>query len=338
MSMRVRWREFELPNRVEFDEGTKTESYGRFVIEPFERGFGHTVGNSLRRVLLSSIEGAAVVRAKIDGVDHEFSTKDGVYEDIAHVILNLKLIKVRLKQGEEAELFLDKKTKGPVLAGDLECDPDVVEIVNPDQQIATLTEDVEFRAILLVRRGRGYQTAQENSGGETEIGSIWLDSTFSPITRARYRVEDTRVGQVTNYDRLILEIWTNGTVRPDHALVEAAKIFRKHLNPLVKYFELGSQVLKPQIAKVDHMPEEDEELKKVLDLPISHLELSVRASNCLESENISTIRDIVRRSEDEILKIRNFGSTSLVELKEKLAQFDLSLGMLPRASNNGKRP
>lgn len=336
MSMRVRWREFELPNRVDCEEDSKSGSYGRFIIEPFERGFGHTVGNSLRRVLLSSVEGAAVVQAKIDGVDHEFSTKDGVFEDVAHIILNLKQIMVRLKEGDEAELFINKKGQGEITAGDIECDPNVVEIANPDLRLATLTDDVEFKAILTVRRGRGYQTAQENSSGESEIGSIWVDSTFSPITRVRYRVEDTRVGQVTNYDRLILEIWTNGTVTPEHSLVEASKILRKHLNPMVKYFELGSQVLKPQLPELDSGPEEDEDLKRILDMPISHLELSVRASNCLESENISSIRDICRRSEDDILKIRNFGNTSLVELKEKLAEHSLSLGMLPRHSDNGK--
>lgn len=335
MSMRVRWREFELPNRVECAEDSKTSTYGRFVIEPFERGFGHTVGNSLRRVLLSSVEGAAVVQAKIDGVDHEFSTKEGVFEDIAHVVLNMKQIRVRLHEGDEAELFINKTGRGEITAGDLEHGEDV-EISHPELVIATVTEDVEFKGILKVRRGRGYHTAQENSGGENEIGSIWMDSTFSPVTRVRYRVEDTRVGQVTNYDRLILEIWTNGTVTPEHALVESSKILRKHLNPLVKYYELGAQVMQPALPEYDHVSEEDEELKQILDMPISHLELSVRASNCLESENISTIRDICRRTEDDILKIRNFGSTSLVELKEKLSSHNLALGMVPKHSDNGK--
>ncbi len=326
MSMRVRWREFELPNRVECDPESKSDNYGHFIVEPFERGFGHTVGNSLRRVLLSSIEGAAVVQAKIEGVDHEFSTKDGVYEDMTHVILNLKQVLVSLDGDGEAELYINKMGPGDVTAGDIE-HGERVKVINPDLKIATLTEAVEFKAILKVRGGRGYLTAAENADGENEIGRIWMDSTFSPITRVRYSVEDTRVGQLTNYDRLILEIWTNGSISPEFALVQGAKILRKHLNPLVKYFELGSQVMQPQIPEVAPVQEEDEELKKVLDMPISHLELSVRASNCLESENISCIRDIVHRSEDEVLKIRNFGQTSLDELKEKLAMHSLTLGM-----------
>lgn len=335
MSMRVRWREFELPNRVECENDTKSETFGRFVIEPFERGFGATIGNSLRRVLLSSIEGAAVVQAKIEGVDHEFTTKSGVFEDITHVILNMKQILVKLRDISEAELFLKKRGKGQITAGDLEFG-DQVELINPDIKLATLTDNVEFNAILRVRRGRGYQTALENAEGENEIGTIWMDSTFSPITRVRYKVENTRVGQLTNYDRLLLDIWTNGTVSPENALVEGAKIFRKHLNPLVKYFELGAEVLQPGLPEAQEGPEEDAELKELLDRPISFLELSVRASNCLESENISTIRDLCRYTEDEVLKIRNFGNTSLEELKEKLSALNLTLGMLPRVASNGK--
>jgi len=329
MSMRVRWREFELPNRVECLEETKTPSYGHFIIEPFERGFGHTIGNSLRRVLLSSIEGAALVQVRIEGVDHEFTTKPGVYEDITHVVLNLKQVLVRMTAGDAGELFIKKTGKGPITAGDIE-GSDTIQVVNPDQLIATLTDDVEFNAILQVRKGRGYQTAAENAAGEQEIGTIWMDSTFSPVTRVRYRVENTRVGQLTNYDRLSLEVWTNGTITAEHALVEGAKILRKHLNPLVKYFELGTEVLQPRLPEAEAHPGEDEEMKKLLDLPISHLELSVRASNCLESENISTIRELVQRSEEELLRIRNFGQTSLDELKEKLGAIELELGILRR--------
>ncbi len=337
MSMRVRWREFELPNRVECDEETKSLNYGKFLIEPFERGFGATVGNSLRRVLLSSIEGAAVVQARIEGVDHEFTTKPGVYEDITYVILNMKEILVRLYDAEEAELYIKKNGRGEITSADIEYDEKQVEVVDNGKVIATLTDDVEFSAILKARRGRGYLTAQENSGGENEIGNIWMDSTFSPVTRVRYRVENTRVGQLTNYDRLILEIWTNGTVTPEEALVQAAKILRKHLNPFVKYFELGAEALQPQLTEPeDSGPEESEDLKAKLDLPISHLELSVRASNCLESENLSTIRDICTRSEEEMLGIRNFGQTSLIELKEKLSALNLRLGMLPLQNDNGK--
>jgi DNA-directed RNA polymerase subunit alpha len=241
------------------------------------------------------------------------------------VILNLKQVLVRIHEGDEGELFIKKTGAGPITAGDIEHD-DNVQVVSPEQLIATLTDDVEFNAILKVRKGRGYQTAAENAGGEQEIGSIWMDSTFSPITRVRYRVENTRVGQLTNYDKLSLEIWTNGTVSPENALVEGAKILRKHLNPLVKYFELGSEVLQPRLPEIVEEPGEDEELKQLYDLPISHLELSVRASNCLESENISTIRELVARTEDDLLRIRNFGQTSLDELKEKLGELGLKLG------------
>ena len=200
-------------------------------------------------------------------------------------------------------------------------------MVNPDHLIATLTTDVEFSANLLARRGRGYATASENSQGQHEIGCLWLDSTFSPVTRVRYRVESTRVGQLTNYDRLLLEIWTDGTISAEDALVESAKILRKHLNPLVKYFDLGTEVLQPRVAEGDEVIEENDALRELLDEPISHLELSVRASNCLETENISSIRELCRFSEDSLLRIRNFGQTSLEELKEKLASFSLELGM-----------
>ncbi len=328
MSMRVRWREFELPNRVECEQETSTSSFGKFVIEPFERGFGHTVGNSLRRVLLSSVEGAALVQARIAGVDHEFATKDGVLEDISHVILNLKQVLVELRGVEEAEMSIHKSGVGPITAGDIECGEEVV-IHNPDQVIATLTQDVEFKADFKAQIGRGYSTASENSGDHKEIGVIWLDSTFSPVHRVRYRVESTRVGQLTNYDKLILEIWTNGTVEPDSVLVEAGKILRKHLTPVVKYFELGSEVLQPRIPDIEMPEAEDEETRQLLDMPLSQLELSVRASNCLESMNISTLRELVRLREEDLLRIRNFGQTSLEELKVKLTDLNLELGQVP---------
>ncbi len=327
MSMRVRWREFELPNRVECDNDTSTGNYGKFTIEPFERGFGHTVGNSLRRVLLSSIEGSALVEARIDGVDHEFATKDGVLEDISHVVLNLKQVLVELRGVEEAELSIRKSGVGPITAGDIEHGEEVV-IHNPSQVIATLTQNVEFSAVLVARVGRGYVTASENAGDRKEIGRIWLDSTFSPVTRVRYSVESTRVGQLTNYDKLLLEIWTTGIAEPDSVLVEAGKILRKHLTPVVKYFELGSEVLQPRIPEIALPDDEDEELRLILDMPISQLELSVRASNCLESMNISSLRELVRLREDDLLRIRNFGQTSLEELKAKLVVLNLELGQV----------
>jgi DNA-directed RNA polymerase subunit alpha len=328
MSMRVRWREFELPNRVECEQESSSSNYGKFIIEPFERGFGHTVGNSLRRVLLSSIEGAALVQARIEGVDHEFATKEGVLEDISHVVLNLKQVLVELREVEEAEMTIRKSGAGAITAGDIEHGEGVV-IHNPDQIIATLTQDVEFSAVLKARIGRGYTTASENSGDQKDIGLIWLDSTFSPVHRVRYRVEATRVGQLTNYDKLLLEIWTNGTVDPDSVLVESGKILRKHLTPVVKYFELGSEVLQPRIPDIELPQTEDDETRQLLDMPLSQLELSVRASNCLESMNISTLRELIRLREDDLLRIRNFGQTSLEELKVKLVDLNLELGQIP---------
>lgn len=325
MSMRVRWREFELPNRVECEQESTTEGYGKFIIEPFERGFGHTVGNSLRRVLLSSIEGSALVKASIDGVDHEFDTKTGVLEDISHVVLNLKQVLVELVGVDEAELTIKKSGVGPITAGDIEHGEEVV-VHNPDLVIATLTQNVEFSANLVARVGRGYVTANENSQDQKQIGQIWLDSIFSPVVRVRYRVESTRVGQLTNYDKLILEIWTDKTIEPDSVLVEAGKILRKHLTPVVKYFELGSEVLQPRIPEISLPDDEDEELRMILDMPISQLELSVRASNCLESMNISSLRELIRLREDDLLRIRNFGQTSLEELKAKLVVLNLELG------------
>ena len=328
MSMRVRWREFELPNRVECEADSSSTSYGKFIIEPFEKGFGHTVGNSLRRVLLSSIEGAALVQARIDGVDHEYASKGGVLEDISHVVLNLKQVLVELRGVTEAEMTIQKSGVGEITAGDIDHGEDVV-IHNPDLVIATLTKDVEFKAELTARIGRGYYTAAENSGDQKDIGLIWLDSTFSPVHRVRYRVESTRVGQLTNYDKLILEIWTNGTVDPDSVLVESGKILRKHLTPVVKYFELGSEVLQPRIPDIEMPDTEDEETRQLLDMPLSQLELSVRASNCLESMNISTLRELIRLREDDLLRIRNFGQTSLEELKVKLTDLNLELGQVP---------
>jgi len=333
MSMRVRWREFELPNRVECEPESNTKNYGKFIIEPFERGFGHTVGNSLRRVLLSSIEGSALVEVRIDGVDHEFDSKSGVLEDISHVVLNLKQVLVELRGVDEAELTIKKSGVGPITAADIEHGDEVV-IHGPNgappenHPIATLTQNVEFSANLVARIGRGYVTANENSQDQKDIGRIWLDSTFSPVVRVRYRVESTRVGQLTNYDKLILEIWTNGTIEPDSVLVEAGKILRKHLTPVVKYFELGSEVLQPRIPEIPLPDDEDEELRLILDMPISQLELSVRASNCLETVNISSLRELIRMREDDLLRIRNFGQTSLDELKAKLVGLNLELGQI----------
>jgi DNA-directed RNA polymerase subunit alpha len=309
------------------DKESLTETYGQFVAEPFERGFGTTIGNSLRRVLLSSIEGAAIATVKVEGVDHEFSSIPGVVEDVTDIILNLKRLLVKLHSDEPKKIRIEKKGKGPVVAGDIAADA-TVEIVNPDIQICTLADDRELALELEVRKGRGYVTAAEHDKGEQEIGVIPIDCIFSPVQRVRYRTEYTRVGQLTNYDRLILEVWTDGTVSPEMAIVEASKILRKHLTPFINYFELGKELQREE-AKEETREDDGilEALREQLMLPISELDLSVRASNCLQAENIMTIRDLVSRSEPELLKVRNFGKTSLREIKKKLTEMGLSLGM-----------
>jgi DNA-directed RNA polymerase subunit alpha len=324
--MRIRWRGLELPTRVQRDDTVSTDCYGLFIVEPFERGFGTTVGNSLRRILLSSIEGSAITHARIGGAEHEFCSLPGVLEDVTDIILNLKSVIVDLDSDTPKTMRVVRNQRGEVRAGDFEHDASI-EIYNPDQIIATLTDDVPFSAEVTVARGRGYVPASELVSENAEIGVIPVDALFSPVTRVRYRTEETRVGQRVNYDRLVLEIWTKGTVRPEEALVEAAKILRKHLNPFVQYFELGQAQTIAESRAEPVAPAVDEELRRKLERSIADLELSVRASNCLESARIVTIGDLVRKTEDELLQLRSFGKTSLEEVKRKLAAMGLSLGM-----------
>ncbi|MEK7448627.1 MAG: DNA-directed RNA polymerase subunit alpha [Planctomycetota bacterium] len=326
--MRVRWRDFELPNRVVCDEKSITATYGRFVAEPFERGFGATIGNGLRRILLSSIEGAAVISVRIKGVDHEFSTIEGVREDVTDIILNIKKLQVRLNSDEPRKLTLSVKKQGTVTAADITPDP-TVEIMNPDLLLTTLVDEQEFEAELIVKKGRGYITAEEHTQTEPEVGLIPVDAIFSPIIKVNYHVENTRVGKLTNYDKLIMEIWTNGIVTPEMALVEASKIYRRHINPFVQYFELGRELQIDEKKEQEERKQEEDlvELKKKLALSVSELDLSVRASNCLQTENISTIGELVTRTEPDLLKVKNFGKTSFKEVKKKLADMELSLGM-----------
>jgi len=326
--MRIRWRDFEIPNSVVCEESTRTPQYGKFMVEPFERGFGVTVGNSLRRILLSSLEGAAVVSVKIEGVQHEFSTLTGVYEDVTDIVLNIKNLLLILYDGDSAELKIRSDKKGEVRGADIQHGPEV-RIMNPDLLLATLTQDVPLNIDMTVRKGRGYLTAEENSRGDNEIGVIWVDSAFSPVSRVRYKTEDTRVGQLTNYDRLILEIWTNGTVSPEMALVEASKILRKHLNPFIQYTEIGHSLQSDSGLSAEEglLTTDIEEKRRKLEMPVSSLDLSARAQNCLEGQDIKTVGDLVRRSEAELLKVRNFGKTTLLEIKTKLREFGLALGM-----------
>jgi DNA-directed RNA polymerase subunit alpha len=327
--MRIRWKGLELPTRVVMDPATTTPTYGMFIAEPFERGFGVTIGNSLRRILLSSLEGAAVMGIKLESVLHEFSSIEGVREDVTDIVLNVKGLVVRLEGSEARTIVLEAHDPGPVTAGMIQADPNV-EVINKDHKICTLSKKMDFRMELRVAKGRGYITAEENTPeGDQEIGYIPVDSLFSPVERVRYRTEDTRVGHRTNYDRLLLEIWTNGTLSPEMALVEAGKILRKHLNPFVQYFHPGEEVGAEAAAAAEEAAPEEyvSELERKLAMPIAQLELSVRAANCLESENIMTVGQLVRMSEEDLLAVRSFGKTSLREVKRKLADLGLSLGM-----------
>jgi DNA-directed RNA polymerase subunit alpha len=329
--MRIRWRGLELPSRVVRDEHVSSETYGKFTAEPFERGFGTTVGNSLRRILLSSLEGAAVTHIKLKGAEHEFSSLPGVMEDATDIILNVKSLIVKLDADEAKEMKLSARKSGAITAGMIEADP-AITVVNKDLVIATLTEDQPFEMTLSVNKGRGYVTAAENiiDAEEQEVGLISVDSLYSPVTRVRYSTEDARVGQKTDYDRLVLEIWTNGTISPEMALVEASKILRKHLNPFVQYFELGSDTANDDAVSALRNASKamiDPELQQKLNMSVQELDLSVRANNCLESAKIQTVRDLVQKNDTDLLKVRSFGKTSLREVKRKLADMGLSLGM-----------
>ena len=324
--MRIRWRGLELPARVIRDDSVSTDTYGRFTIEPFERGFGITVGNSLRRILLSSLEGAAVSQVRIAGADHEFCSLNGVLEDVTDILLNVKAIIVECDAEDQRKMRIERRTKGKIRAGDFERDPAII-LHNPDMLIAELTDDVPFSAELTIQTGRGYQQASEHIDDDTEAGIIPVDSLYSPVTRVRYRTEDTRVGQKVNYDRLILEVWTKGTVRPEDALVEAAKILRKHLNPFVQYHELGARYAAGDVRDLFAASPMDDETRRKFEMSIASLELSVRASNCLEAAKIATVGELVKMDEGTLLQLRSFGKTSLEEVKRKLSGIGLSLGM-----------
>ena len=323
--MRVRWRGLELPNKVIEDSKFSSPEYGRFVVEPFERGFGTTVGNSLRRVLLSSLEGAAVTGVKITGAEHEFTSLPGVLEDVTDIILNVKNLVVKLEGDEPRTMRLAAQGPGEVTAELIEADTSI-SILNKDLAVCTLTEAVDFEMELRVGKGRGYVPASAQLADEEdqEVGLIPVDSIYSPVQRVRYKIEETRVGQKTDYDKLILEVWTDGTTTPEMALVEAAKIFRKHLNPFVQYHDIGESRVSEDAAAAASV---DDELIRKLNMPITELDLSVRASNCLESARLATVAELVQKTESDLLKVRSFGKTSLREVKRKLTEMNLSLGM-----------
>jgi DNA-directed RNA polymerase subunit alpha len=320
--MHIRWRGLELPSLVTCDQKSLTPTYGKFVAEPFERGFGSTIGNGLRRILLSSLEGSSITQIKVHGAQHEFTTLPGVVEDMTDIVLNVKSLVVKNHSESTKVVRIEKNTRGVVTGADVQTD-DMVEVINKHHVIATLTDDVPFVMEMVVENGRGYIPSTEHSPNVQEIGIIPVDAVYSPVVRVRYEVEETRVGQKTNYDRLTLEIWTNGSIHPEMALVESAKILRKHLNPFVQYSEIGSRVHAPGRS----LGGGDAALESKLSMSLSDLKLSVRATNCLESENIHTVRDLVRRNEDQLLEVRNFGETTLNEVQEKLAELGLRLGM-----------
>ena len=322
--MRIRWRGLELPHRV-VAHPDNTPTYGKFTVEPFERGFGTTVGNSLRRILLSSLEGAAVTAVKIKGAQHEFTSLEGVQEDATDILLNIKDIVVSLDSDEPKTMRIQAEGPGEVTCDLIEADT-AVTIHTKDLVLATLTKQIDFDIEFRVEKGRGYVPASEyyEAAGEQEIGVIPVDAIYSPVTRVRYKTEDTRVGQKTNFDKLTLEIWTNGTVTPEMALVEAAKILRKHLNPFVQYFELGDATASESAAAAARV---DEEQIRKFQMNVGELDLSVRASNCLETANIATVAELVTHTEADLLKVRSFGKTSLREVKRKLTDMGLSLGM-----------
>ena len=319
--MGIKWRDFQLPKRLECDESTYTNTYGKFSAAPFEKGYGVTLGNSLRRVLLSSIEGSSVTSVKIQGVQHEFSTLPGVLEDIPEIILNIKSLVLNSRSKIPKTIYIKKNTKGEVKAKDVEVD-ETIEIINPDLHIATLTKDTKFNVEMEVARGRGYVPSELNKKEGLPISVIPIDSIFTPVKKVNFYVENTRVGQRTDYDKIILEIWTNGAISPKDALLYASNILQRHLDIFVNFGQLPEDV-----EEEPEMSKEEVTLYEKLRLPISELELSVRSSNCLREANIKTIADLVKRTEDEMLGFKNFGKKSLVEIKELLAGMGLTLGM-----------
>jgi len=314
------WRDLIKPKTIEIGTETSTDFYGRFVCEPLERGFGITLGNSLRRILLSSLQGAAIVSIKFNGVPHEFATIPGVKEDVTDIVLNLKEVNLNvIDEEEEIKVFLDNKGEKVITAGDIICDG-TVEVMNPDQHIATLNKDAVLHAEMTVKTGRGYVPAEKNATEDKSIGVIFIDALFSPIRRVTYVVGNARVGQRTDYDKLTLEIWTDGTVVPQDALAFAAKILKEQVTPFINFEEEEEEVEKEE-------EEEEEKINENLFRSVSELELSVRSSNCLKNANIKHIYELVQKTESEMLKTKNFGRKSLNEIKGILEEMDLQFGM-----------
>ncbi|MFA4842715.1 MAG: DNA-directed RNA polymerase subunit alpha [Candidatus Omnitrophota bacterium] len=320
--MGIKWRDFQLPKRLECDESTYTDTYGKFTAAPFERGYGVTLGNALRRVLLSSIEGSAITSVKFHGAAHEFSNLPGVLEDVVEIILNIKTLIINSHSKIPKTVYIKKEGKGEITAKDIEAD-ETIEIINPGLHIATLTKEAKFYCEMEVAKGRGYVPAELNKKEETTVGVIPIDSVFTPVKNVNFSVENTRVGQRTDYDKLILEVSTNGAISPKDALLYASNILQRHLDIFVNFGALPEETEEEGLE----MTREETALYEKLRLPISELELSVRSSNCLREASIKTIADLVKRGEDEMLAFKNFGKKSLAEIKELLAGMGLTLGM-----------
>lgn len=320
--MPKRLGKFELPKSLKCDESVSNDTYAKFIAEPFEIGYGHTMGNALRRVLLSSIEGAAICSVKIEGVSHEFQSIDGVVEDVTEIVLNLKKVILRAHRRDTFVVRIDVDREGPVTAKDIELVSDL-DIINPDQLICTINAKRRLQMELTVRVGRSWCPAEANKTDDQPIGVIAIDSLFSPVRLVRYSVENTRVGQMTNYDKLVLEIWTDGRIKPEDALKESASILRHHLD----VFDAASGEIVQFETEGKEVSEEQNRLRKLLNMSVNEIELSVRAANCLNNANITTVGELALKSESEMLKYRNFGKKSLNEIKAKLEQLGLSLGM-----------
>jgi DNA-directed RNA polymerase subunit alpha len=320
--MPVRLGRFEMPKRLTKDESTATESYAKFIADPFETGYGHTIGNSIRRVLLSSLEGAAITSIKIDGAMHEFAAVDGVVEDVTDIILNLKQVKLLSHSRDPQTVLLTCNKEGLVTAGDISENQNI-EVVNKDQPICTVDKKKKFEIEMEVKIGRGFCPGDENKVPDQAIGVIAIDSIFSPVSRVKYEVESARVGQRTDYDRLIIEIWTDGRMSPDDALTQASAILQKHLDVFVGYDKNAVEFEEVEEQKDD----EKSRMRKLLNMSVNEIELSVRAANCLNNANITTVGQLAMKSEAEMLKYRNFGKKSLNEIKDKLQGLGLTLGM-----------
>jgi DNA-directed RNA polymerase subunit alpha len=320
--MPKRLGKFELPSKLTKVEEGSSPTYAKFIAEPFEAGYGHTIGNSLRRVLLSSIEGAAISSIKIDGVNHEFQSIDNVVEDVTDIVLNLKKILIVSAKREPITLQIKATKTGVVTAADIQPDANIT-IVNPEQVICTLDTKRTFEAEIEIKTGRGYCPGENNKKEEQAIGVIPIDSLFSPVRLVRYAVENTRVGQITDYDKLVLEVWTDGRITPDDALKQSASILKHHLD----VFDRVSQEAYEFESQAAEVSEEQNKLRKLLNMSVNEIELSVRAANCLNNANITTVGELAMKTEQEMLKYRNFGKKSLNEIKEKLEALGLSLGM-----------